>query len=347
MSCNYLYRMKLYYLLAFILLGFTQYSRAQNTPGFVLVVHGGAGAMGGISAEHQAEYTAGLTKALKAGYRVLKDGGTAVEAVTAAIKILEDDPLFNAGKGAVFTYEGRNELDAGIMDGKTLKAGAVAGVTTVKNPITAAKAVMEQSPHVMLSGRGADDFAAAHGCVIVKPSYFYTAARWADLQRVKKAVDDEEHSKRSSSGALQPGNHDWKYGTVGAVALDAFGNLAAGTSTGGMTAKRWNRIGDSPIIGAGTYANNATCAISCTGWGEYFIRLGVAKSISDMMEYRGETIQEAAHTMIFEKLAALGGDGGLIALDKHGNFIMPFNTKGMFRGYVREDGVITTAIYAQ
>lgn len=315
-----------------------------QTPRFVLVVHGGAGALGGIPEHKQLAFRAGLSRALKAGYTVLKEGGTAVDAVTATVKVLEDDSLFNAGKGAVFTYEGKNELDASIMDGWNLKAGAVAGVTTVKNPITAARAVMEQSPHVMMAGRGAEHFAATHGCTIVKPSYFYTSSRWKDLQRARKVID--QGSKTSGrSGMLQSGNTDWKYGTVGAVALDAFGHLAAGTSTGGMTAKRWNRIGDSPIIGAGTYANNATCAVSCTGWGEYFIRLGVAKSISDMMEYRGESVQEAANTMIFEKLAALGGDGGLIALDRNGNFAMPFNTTGMFRGYVREDGTITTEIY--
>jgi beta-aspartyl-peptidase (threonine type) len=337
--------MKLLRLLAVALLGCIQISSAQNLPRFVLVVHGGAGAMGGVTEAKQAAYKAGLSKALKVGYAILKEGGTSVEAVAATIKVLEDDSLFNAGKGAVFTYEGRNELDASIMDGKTLKAGAVAGITTVKNPITAAKAVMEQSPHVMLAGKGAENFAATHGCVIVKPSYFYTAARWADLQSAKKAMN--KSSDKKQSGLLQPNNHDWKYGTVGAVALDAFGNLAAGTSTGGMTAKRWNRIGDSPIIGAGTYASNASCAVSCTGWGEYFIRLGVAKSISDMMEYRGESVQEAASSMIFEKLAALGGDGGLIALDRNGNFAMPFNTTGMFRGYVREDGEIVTAIYPE
>lgn len=337
--------MKFLRLLAIALFACIHCVNAQNLPRFVLVVHGGAGAMGGITEARQAAYKAGLSKALKAGYAVLKEGGTATEAVTATIKVLEDDSLFNAGKGAVFTYEGRNELDASIMDGKTLKAGAVAGVTNVKNPISAAKAVMEQSRHVMLAGKGAENFAATHGCTIVKPSYFYTAARWADLQRAKKAMDNPASKKQS--GMLQPNNHDWKYGTVGAVALDAFGNLAAGTSTGGMTAKRWNRIGDSPIIGAGTYASNASCAVSCTGWGEYFIRLGIAKSISDMMEYQGESVQEAANTMIFEKLAALGGDGGLIALDRNGNFAMPFNTTGMFRGYVREDGAITTEIYAK
>jgi beta-aspartyl-peptidase (threonine type) len=332
-------------LLLFVIAICTGFGAAgQQFPRVLLVVHGGAGAIGGMSEARQAAYKAGLTKALKAGYATLKEGGTAVDVVTTTIKVLEDDSLFNAGKGAVFTYEGKNELDASIMDGWTLKAGAVAGVTTVKNPITAARAVMEQSQHVMLAGRGADNFAATHGCTIVKPSYFYTAGRWSELQRAKRAIDNPA-AKKQANHMRQPDNSDWKYGTVGAVALDAYGHLAAGTSTGGMTAKRWNRIGDSPIIGAGTYASNASCAVSCTGWGEYFIRLGVAKSISDMMEYRGESVQEAANTMIFEKLAELGGDGGVIALDRKGNLAMSFNTAGMFRGYVREDGVIVTAIY--
>ena len=312
-------------------------------PRFTLVIHGGAGAMNGLSPAKQAAYQAGLTRALKAGYAVLKEGGTAVEAVTASIKVLEDDSLFNAGKGAVFTYEGRNELDASIMDGRDLKAGAVAGVTNVRNPITAARAVMEQSPHVMMAGKGAEHFAAAHGCTIVSPSYFYTSSRWLDLQRAKLKMT--EANSGNKTGMLQAENPDWKYGTVGAVALDAYGHLAAGTSTGGMTAKRWNRIGDSPIIGAGTYACDSTCAVSCTGWGEYFIRLGIARSVADRMEYRREPLENAANAMIFEKLAGLGGDGGLIALDRKGNIAMPFNTAGMFRGYVREDGNIVTAIY--
>lgn len=322
-----------------------QLSFAQSrSDRFVLVVHGGAGAMSGISPVNQARYRAGLERALKAGYEVLRNGKTALDAVTAAIKILEDDSLFNAGKGAVFTYEGRNELDASIMDGSNLKAGAVAGVTTIRNPISAARAVMGKSPHVMLTGRGAEAFAAANGCVTVKPTYFYTSDRWKDLERAKQSIAEKERGK---TGMLPPHGSDWKYGTVGAVALDAYGNLAAGTSTGGMTAKRWNRIGDSPIIGAGTYADNKTCAVSCTGWGEYFIRLSMAKSVADRMELAGQSVQDAANTMIHEKLPALGGDGGLIAVDKAGNISMPFNTRGMFRGYVREDGSISTAIYAE
>ena len=322
---------------------------AGDTAGrFVLVVHGGAGAMEKLTTAQQTLYKEGISRALSAGYAVLKDGGSSLDAVSVSIKTLEDDSLFNAGRGAVFNYDGSNELDASIMDGSNLKAGAVAGVNKVKNPIAAARAVMEHSPHVMLAGAGAEQFAATHGCRIVKPSYFYTTRRWKELQAAKKALLEKENARKDSghkTGLLQPENADWKYGTVGAVALDKHGNLAAGTSTGSMIAKRWNRIGDSPVIGAGTYADNASCAVSCTGWGEYFIRLVMAKSLSDRMELAGETLQTAAHTMIYQKLPALGGDGGLIAVDKKGNIIMPFNTAGMFRGFVREDGQISTAIY--
>jgi beta-aspartyl-peptidase (threonine type) len=332
-------------LIVFCVLCIAKPAFAADTTRFVLVVHGGAGAMGDLSESQQAAYKSGISRALNAGYSILRKGGAALDAVSAAIQVLENDSLFNAGKGAVFTYEGRNELDASIMDGSNLMAGAVAGVTTIKNPITAARAVMEQSPHVMLAREGAERFAASHGCTTAKPSYFYTTARWNDLQKAKKAITEKE--RKGKTGMLQPENSDWKYGTVGAVALDAHGNLAAGTSTGGMTAKRWGRIGDSPIIGAGTYANNATCAVSCTGWGEYFIRLSMAKSISDRMDLAGETVQTAANTMIYQKLPALGGDGGLIALDKYGNIVMPFNTTGMFRGYVKADGAIWTGIYGE
>lgn len=324
-------------------------SAQNNSERFVLVVHGGAGAMEKLSEAQQAVYKAGISRALAAGYAILKKGGTSLDAVSASIQTLEDDSMFNAGRGSVFTFEGRNEMDASIMDGSNLKAGAITGVSRIKNPITAARAVMEQSAHVMLAGKGAEQFAATHGCRMVKPSYFFTAYRWKQLQAAKKAMQEKNQTgkdgEKKKTGLLQTGNPDWKYGTVGAVALDKHGNLAAGTSTGGMTAKRWNRIGDSPVIGAGTYADNATCAVSCTGWGEYFIRLVMAKSISDRMELAGETLQTAAHKMIYEKLPALGGDGGLIAVDKAGNIVMPFNTKGMFRGYVREDDEPVTAIY--
>lgn len=323
-------------------------SQKSNANKYVLVIHGGAGTIlkSSMTPEKEASYTKGLQNALDAGSAVLKKGGSALDAVEAAIMVLENDSLFNAGKGAVFTNEGRNEMDASIMDGKTLKAGAVAGVTTVKNPITAARAVMDKSEHVMMAGKGAELFASKNGCTIVDPSYFYTAARWQNLLEAKREDSLKALQKDSSKALLkQPGNHDYKYGTVGAVALDMHGNLAAATSTGGMTNKRFNRIGDSPVIGAGTYANNNSCAVSCTGWGEYFIRLVMAKSVSDRMELAHQTVKDAANEMIMKQLPALGGDGGLIALDKDGNFTMSFNTEGMYRGYVKSTGETIIQIY--
>jgi beta-aspartyl-peptidase (threonine type) len=239
-------------------------------------------------------------------------------------------------------------MDAAIMDGKTLKAGAVAGVTNIKNPITAARAVMDKSDHVVMAGKGAEQFAAQQGCIIVDPSYFFTEDRWKALQKAK-ADDSLKPFERDTSKSFlkQSENIDYKYGTVGCVALDVYGNLAAGTSTGGMTNKKFGRIGDSPIIGAGTYANNSTCAISCTGYGEYFIRLVMAKSVSDRMELGHETLQQAANEMIMHKLGDLGGDGGLIAVDKNGNIAMPFNTTGMYRGYMTSDGKKEIKIYKE
>ena len=242
-----------------------------------------------------------------------------------------------------------NELDAAIMNGKTLAAGSVAGVTTIKNPISAARAVMEKSPHVMMAGKGAEAFAKSVGLQIVDPSYFYTEHRWKALQDAIKE-DSLGKNKKETPNHLaikQPGNKDYKYGTVGAVALDRYGNLAAATSTGGMTNKKYGRVGDAPIIGAGTYANNATCAISCTGWGEFFIRLGMAKTISDMMEFGNWSLQKAGDEMVMKRLPALGGDGGLIAVDKEGNITLPFCTDGMYRGFVREDGKNTVKIYKE
>ena len=267
-------------LIIFPLVCLTTFLQAQQTiPGskkYVLVIHGGAGTIlkSKMTPEKERLYEQGLQNALNAGKKILEDGGTALDAVEASIKVLEDDSLFNAGKGAVFTNEGRNELDASIMDGKTLKAGAVAGITNIKNPITAARAVMDKSEHVMMAGKGAEIFAAKNGCTVVDPSYFFTTQRWIDLQQAKKEDSVKMlHADSSKAYLKQPDNHDDKYGTVGAVALDMNGNLAAATSTGGMTNKKFGRVGDSPIIGAGTYADNNTCAVSCTGWGEYFIRL--------------------------------------------------------------------------
>jgi beta-aspartyl-peptidase (threonine type) len=308
---------------------------------YVLVIHGGAGTIlrSQSTPEQEKKYKESLEQALLAGQLILQKGGRALDAVEAAVRVLEDNPLFNAGKGAVFTSQGKNELDAAIMDGSNLAAGAIAGVTTIRNPISAARAVMEQSEHVMLSGAGAEQFAKERGIELVDPSYFYTPQRWRSLERARQRDSIESIKKVIEPIAMEEAleRRKEKYGTVGAVALDKQGNLAAATSTGGMTNKKWGRIGDAPLIGAGTYANNATAAISCTGWGEYFIRLVMAKSICDQMEYGGKTLEQAASQMVLQKLPKLGGDGGLIAVDKNGNIAMPFCTEGMYRGYVRQD----------
>lgn len=321
-------------------------------PKYVLVIHGGAGTIlkSQMTPAKEKAYIAALEQALKAGYAVISKGGSSLDAVEAAVRVMEDSPLFNAGKGAVFTNEGKNELDAAIMNGKTLEAGAVAGVTTIRNPITAARAVMEKSQHVMMMGAGAEKFAKEAGLEIVDPSYFYTEDRWRGLQRAKAQDSVKaqlDHADTAKVSLLGIENHDYKFGTVGAVALDKAGNLAAATSTGGMTNKKFGRVGDAPIIGAGTYANNATCAISCTGWGEYFIRLSVAKTSSDLMEYKGLSVKDATSEMIMKKVPALGGDGGLIALDKDGNMAWPFNTAGMYRGCITADGKVEVKIYKE
>ena len=281
-----------------------------------LVIHGGAGTIlkKNMSPEKEAAYTEKLTEALSTGYKILDSGGTSLDAVNAVINIMEDSPLFNAGKGAVLTEKGEAELDASIMDGKTLAAGAVAGVKHIKNPINLARLVMEKSPHVMMIGDGAEEFAKQNNYELVDNKYFITEERWQQYQKMKEAQDQ-------------------KHGTVGCVALDKNGNLAAGTSTGGMMMKKFGRVGDAPIIGAGTYANNNTCAVSATGHGEYFIRLGVARDISSLMEYKNYSLQQAADEVINVKLTKMGGTGGVIAIDKNGNITMPFNTEGMYRGY--------------
>lgn len=314
---------------------------------YVLVIHGGAGTIlkKNMTDELEAQYKEGLKDALSAGYAVIQNEGSSLDAVEAAVKVLEDNTLFNAGKGAVFTNEGKNELDASIMDGKTLNAGAVAGVTTIRNPIEAAKAVMEKSQHVMMSGVGAEKFAEQQGITKVDPSYFYTERRWQGLQSAKKrdsvrtVLDHDSHSMLSN-----PVNHDSKFGTVGAVALDRQGNLAAATSTGGMTNKRYGRVGDSPIVGAGTYANNATVAVSCTGWGEFFIRSVAAYDVAALMEYKGLTVDEAATTVV-NKIDQLGGHGGIIAIDKDGRISMPFSTAGMYRAAIKQDGTMEIYFY--
>ncbi|MBC7946725.1 MAG: isoaspartyl peptidase/L-asparaginase [Chitinophagaceae bacterium] len=375
--------------LFFLIEAHSQKGKDSLNSKFVLVIHGGAGTLlkSQISPEKEKAYRDALDLALDAGYAILKKGGSALDAVEAAVRFMEDNPLFNAGKGAVFTNEGKNELDAAIMDGRTLAAGSVAGVTTIRNPISAARAVMEKSPHVMMTGKGAEKFAQQQGLQIVDPSYFYTEDRWRGLQNARqkdsldatirrqteaintglnaiyKQIDGARKSADSlvrpgdtmntdstyhptkellkdikgSTGLRQKSNNDDKYGTVGAVALDRHGNLAAATSTGGMTNKKFGRVGDAPIIGAGTYANNSTVAISGTGWGEYFIRLVMAKTISDMMEFGKMSLKSASTEMIMKRLPGLGGDGGLIAVDKNGNIALPFCTEGMYRGFIKEN----------
>ncbi|MFS4484176.1 isoaspartyl peptidase/L-asparaginase family protein [Hyunsoonleella sp. 2307UL5-6] len=311
-------------------------SKSEKTA-FSLVIHGGAGFIkkDNISAEKEIEYRNKLEEAIRVGYTILKDGGTSLDAVQQTINILEDSPLFNSGKGAVLTNEGTCEHDASIMDGKTLNAGASAGTKTVKNPINLARAVMEKSPHVMLARAGAETFAKAQGLTIVDPSYFYTEKSVKALERVKAS-----ESKKVAS-FFDADIQNSKFGTVGCAALDTHGNIAAGTSTGGMTNKRWGRIGDSPIIGAGTYANNNTCAVSSTGWGEYFIRGMVAYDISALMEYKGLSLAEASKEVIQNKLPSVGdgkGNGGIIAIDANGNMVMEFNTPGMFRATMNDKG---------
>ena len=318
-----------------------QESPAEN---FGIVIHGGAGTIlkENMTDSMETAYREILEKAIRLGHEILKNGGTSMEAVTKTINIMEDSPLFNAGKGAVFTSDETNELDASVMDGATLNAGAITGVTNIKNPIDLAVAVMNNSPHVMLAGAGAERFAEEQGFDLVDPSYFYTERRFKSLQKVK---EKEKAGKDKTTAFLDPFIKDSKFGTVGCVALDKNGNLAGGTSTGGMTNKKWNRIGDAPIIGAGTYANNATVAVSCTGWGEYFIRAMVAHDISALVEYKGLSVEEASRIVIQEKVPALGGDGGMVAIDKDGNIAMEFNTAGMYRAHMNAKGELKVAIY--
>ncbi|GAB4494775.1 MAG: isoaspartyl peptidase/L-asparaginase [Saprospiraceae bacterium] len=320
-------------------------------PDYAIAIHGGAGALRReeMTPEKEAAYRAALDSALTVGETILKNGGTALDAVEQTVTWLENCPLFNAGRGAVFTHEGKNELDASIMDGKSQKAGAVSGVMTVKNPIQLARAVMDKSPHVFLAGRGAEQFAAENGLELVDPKWFFTVERWKTLQEML----EEEKKKNEQRGQLNlPDNQhfqkniDGKFGTVGCAALDKNGNLAAGTSTGGMTNKRWNRIGDSPVIGAGTYASNDACAVSCTGHGEYFIRYVVAHDVWALMAYKGLSLVEAADFVVNKKLVEKGGEGGLIAVDKDGNIALPFNSAGMYRGWAKP-GERAVAIYKE
>ncbi|MEG1832327.1 MAG: isoaspartyl peptidase/L-asparaginase [Burkholderiaceae bacterium] len=305
----------------------------------VIAIHGGAGTLrrADISAEQEAAYRATLVESLAAGEAVLARGGAALDAVEAAVRVMEDSPLFNAGRGAVFTHDGRNELDAAIMNGATLEAGAIAGVTRVKNPVTAARRVMEQSGHVLLIGSGAEKFVELAGGELVDPEYFKTDRRWGELQRALAA----ETMALSEDSALGP---DRKFGTVGAVALDCHGHIAAATSTGGMTNKRYGRVGDSPVIGAGTWAEDSTCAVSCTGHGEFFIRANTAGDVAARMRYLQHDLAQAADGAI-ERLGELGGRGGLVSLDGSGRVHFAFNTEGMYRGAQTVDGTAEVAIY--
>lgn len=317
---------------------------AAGRPPYGLVIHGGAGVIerAAMSPEREAEYRARLAEALNAGYAVLEKGGAAPAAVTAAINVMEDSPLFNAGKGAVFNADGLCELDASIMDGRTLAAGAVAAVHHIKNPINLARDVMLKSEHVMMVGDGAEKFAQSLGYEMVPNEYFQTDWR---REQLKKAQEKEKNGKeRTASGKADYFSRTLRWGTVGCVALDQAGNLAAGTSTGGMTNKKFGRVGDAPIIGAGTYANNATCAVSATGWGEFFIRVGVARDIAAQMEYRGTPLQAAAAATI-AKVGKMGGDGGIIALDARGNVALEFNSPGMYRAVHLSDRPVVVAIY--
>lgn len=330
-----------------------QQEAGRTTDNYVLVIHGGAGVIKpeNLSAEQEKAFHSTLKAALSAGQKVLQNNGTALDAVEQAIRLMEDSPLFNAGKGAVFTHEQRNEMDASIMDGRDLNAGAVSGVSQIKNPITLAREVMSNSRHVMLSGAGAEEFAQTRNIPLTSPQYFKTEHRLEQLKQAKQRdviqLDHSKNTDKTSAIKHGIGNDDphYKFGTVGAVALDKHGNLAAGTSTGGMTNKRWNRVGDSPIIGAGTYADNNSCAVSATGHGEYFIRATVARSICALMEYRGVSLQDAAEQIVMKKLVDMKGEGGIIALDKEGNAALVFNTPGMYRGIVGARTDAVTAMY--
>ncbi|RTZ45537.1 isoaspartyl peptidase/L-asparaginase [Candidimonas sp. SYP-B2681] len=304
----------------------------------VLVIHGGAGAIPRTETtpEVRQQYEDALRQILNEAGAILAIGGSALDAVTEAVRLLEECPLFNAGYGAVFTSAGKHELDASIMNGKTLQSGAIANVTTVRNPILAARAVMERSSHVFLVGTGADDFAREQGLECVDPAFFSTTARREQLDRVQRTLGGGmvlDHDAQSLSAA--PLDEDKKLGTVGAVALDSHGNLAAATSTGGMTNKQPGRVGDAPMIGAGCYANNRSCAVSTTGTGEMFIRMVAAYDVSAQMEYAGRTLEEATHSVVYDKLPTIAGAGGLIAVDAEGNISLPFNTEGMYRGYIK------------
>ena len=298
----------------------------MNSFPFCIAVHGGAGTIlsSQITSKKEAEYKHGLKAALKAGNNILENDGTSLDAVEAAVRVLEDFPLFNAGRGSVFSHEGKHEMDAAIMDGKNRRAGSVCCVQNIKNPVTLARAVMEKTEHIMLCGDGAMEFARSIGMEMTPDKYFFTAQRYEQWQNIKHEMASQpDHSTKTE---------EKKFGTVGAVALDKYGNLAAATSTGGMTNKRFGRVGDTPVIGSGTYANNKTCAVSCTGHGEFFMLAVVAYDISCLMEYNNLSLRQACDIVVNDKLKAMGGEGGLVAADANGNIEMPFNSAGMYRG---------------
>jgi beta-aspartyl-peptidase (threonine type) len=321
---------------------------------FGMAIHGGAGTItrASMTPEAEQQYRAVLDQALRTGYRIIESGGTSLDAVEATVRVMEDSPLFNAGKGAVFTAEGRNELDASIMDGRTLAAGSVAGVTRVRNPITLARRVMDKSPHVMMVSSGAEAFAREQGVELVPESYFFTEHRWNALRTLMQEEGRPMPPRPAGTGggdedaAIPQDVSDRKFGTVGAVALDRHGNIAAATSTGGMTGKRFGRVGDAPVIGAGTYANRL-CGVSATGHGEYFIRNAVAHDICARMEYKNIPLERAAHEVVMQRLVEQRGEGGIIAIDVHGNYTMPFNSEGMYRGYIGPDGRAQVWIYKE
>ena len=322
----------------FFVIGCSTSNNLDNN--FGIVIHGGAGTIlkENMTLELEKKYKNALREAVLIGYEILNNGGTSEKAVEKTINYLEDSPLFNAGKGAVLNFDGEVELDASFMEGKNLNAGAISGSKKIKNPISTAIKVMNSSSHVMLSGKGADDFAIQHNMQTVEQNYFKTERRINSLKKIKSIENNKVSNLLNSDYRVQ------KLGTVGCVALDKFGNLSAGTSTGGMTNKKWNRIGDAPIIGAGTYANNNSCAVSSTGWGEYFIRGVVAYDIAALMEYKNLSIKKAAKTVI-DKISKMGGDGGVIAIDKQGNIAMEMNTSGMYRAHINSKGEIDVKIY--
>ena len=306
---------------------------------YAIAIHGGAGTIlrSSMTSQKETAYKAGLQNAINAGEEILKTGGSSIDAVEAAIRSLEDNSLFNAGKGSVFTHEGKHEMDASVMDGKTLMAGAVAGIKNIKNPISLAKAIMQKSDHVFMAGDGAMEFAKKINTETKPDDYFFVQQRYDQLLEAKKTDSIlMDHSDKNQK----------KFGTVGAVALDLLGNISAGTSTGGMTNKKHGRVGDTPVIGAGTYANNHTCAVSCTGHGEFFIRSVVAYDISCLMEYKGLSLNEACEIVVKQKLVKTGGEGGLIAIDSKGNIELSFNSEGMYRAFKKSDGENFIGIYA-